>query len=261
MPWTGKALFVVRSKARDWRLVRTRSDTLSAGMRQAARHVWRPSSKLGWVVTVVTVVTLAGAAWVVWGTPVFGVRAIDVTGSQIADPDEVRAVADVVDGMPLARVDLDVGKRVRGLPSVASVMVHRSWPSTLRIEITERVPVAAVAVAGGFAIVDADGIVFDTRTKRPDSAVLVKVALLRPDDPSTRAALRVAVALTAPLREKLTQLVADSPTYIRLELTGGRVVIWGDAENNEMKARVAEALLNRPVTTIDVSSPEVATTS
>jgi hypothetical protein len=37
--------------------------------------------------------------------------------------------------------------------------------------------------------------------------------------------------------------------------------VWGDAENNEMKARVATALLNRTGKTIDVSSPEVATTS
>jgi cell division protein FtsQ len=242
--------------------VRTRSDTLSAGLRNLARHAWRPSSKLGWMAGAGAVVAIAVSAWVVWGTPLLGVRTVEVTGSRIAGPEQVRAVADVVDGTPLARVDLDdVSQRVRGLPSVASVAVRRSWPNTLVIEVTERVPVAAVAVAGGFAIVDADGIVFDRRADRPDSAVLLKVALLRPDDPTTRAALRVVVALTQPLRERLTQLVADSPTHIRLELTGGRVIVWGDAEQNESKAAVATALLNRPVRTIDVSSPEVATTS
>jgi cell division protein FtsQ len=260
---TGKAPFVARSnRARRWRLVRTRSDTLSAGLRKVAGHVWRPSSRLGWVVGIGTVVTLGVSAWVVFGTPVLGVRTVEVTGSQIASPDQVRAVAAVVEGTPLARVDVDqVGQRVRAMPPVASVSVHRSWPSTVRIEITERVPVAAVAVAGGFAIVDADGIVFDTRAQRPDSAVLLKVALLRPEDPTTRAALRVVAALTPPLRTRLTQLVADSPTHIRLELAGGRTIVWGDADNNEMKARVAAALLDRPAKTIDVSSPEVATTS
>jgi len=82
-------------------------------------------------------------------------------------------------------VDLDqVGQRVRAMPPVPQsrctvLAQHRS------IDVTERVPVAAVAVAGGFAIVDADGIVFDTRAQRPDSAVLLKVALLRPEDPTT----------------------------------------------------------------------------
>jgi cell division protein FtsQ len=254
---------VVRStRARRWRLVRTRSDTLSAGLRQMVGHVWRPTSVLGWVVGVLTVVTVAVSAWVVLGTSVLGVHAVEVSGSHIATAAQVRAVADVVDGTPLARVDVDqVGQRVRTMPSVASVAVSRSWPNTLLITVTERVPVAAVAAAGGFAIVDAEGIVFDTRAKKPDNAVLMKVALLRPDDPTTRAALRVAVALTPALREKLIQLVADSPTRIRLELGGGRIIVWGDAENIETKTRVAAALLNRPVTTIDVSSPEVATTS
>ena len=176
--------------------------------------------------------------------------------------DQVCAVAAVVEGTPLARVDLDdVGRRVRAMPSVASVAVSRSWPSTLRIEIIERAPVAAVAVSGGFAIVDATGIVFDSRARKPDRAVLVKVALLRPEDPTTRAALRVIMALTPALRERLTRLVADSPTQIRLELNGGRIVVWGDADNSDRKAQVAVALLNRPVSTIDVSSPEVVTTS
>ncbi len=127
--------------------------------------------------------------------------------------------------------------------------MHRYWPSTLRIEVTERAPVAAVAMAGGFAIVDVEGIIFDNRPVRPDGAVLLKVALLRPDDPTTRAALRVAVALTPALRQKLAQLVADTLTRIRLGLDGGRTIVWGDAENNGLKAQVATALLNRTSTT------------
>lgn len=250
------------TQARRWRLVRTRSDSLSAGLRQLASHIWRPSSASGWAVGISAVALVAITAWVVLGTSVLGVRTIEVTGSRIAGAEKVRAAADVVAGTPLARVDLDqVRQRVSALPSVASVVVSRSWPTTLLIAVTERVAVAAVAVAGGFALVDAEGIVFDTRAQKPDSAVLVKVALLRPEDPTTRAALRVVAALTPPLRQRLSQLVADSPTRIRLELTGGRMIVWGDADNSEKKAQVAAALLSRPVATIDVSSPGVATTS
>jgi cell division protein FtsQ len=56
-------------------------------------------------------------------------------------------------------------------------------------------------------------------------------------------------------------LSANSPTAIRLELTGGRVVVWGGADQSDVKARVATALLARPGKTIDVSAPEVAATS
>jgi cell division protein FtsQ len=45
-----------------------------------------------------------------------------------------------------------------------------------------------------------------------------------------------------------------------LELVNDREVIWGDAEQSDRKAQVATALLAQPVTTIDVSAPEVAST-
>ena len=59
----------------------------------------------------------------------------------------------------------------------------------------------------------------------------------------------------------MVAVAAESPTRIRLELNGGRVVVWGDAESNETKVQVATALLPQPAKTIDVSAPEVATTS
>jgi cell division protein FtsQ len=96
---------------------------------------------------------------------------------------------------------------------------------------------------------------------RPAGLALLAVANPSPSDPSTRAGLRVLAALTPPLRAALVRVVADAPTRIRLELPGGRVIIWGDAEHSDTKAKVAAALLDRPVKTIDVSAPDAATTS
>jgi cell division protein FtsQ len=79
------------------------------------------------------------------------------------------------------------------------------------------------------------------------------------DDPTTVAAVRVLAALTPVLRERLATLVAESPTRLRLELTGGKTVVWGDAEASEKKARVATALLDRAGTVIDVSTPAIVT--
>jgi len=75
------------------------------------------------------------------------------------------------------------------------------------------------------------------------------------------AALHVLAALTPQLRAQLAAVSAASPSAIRLELTDGRVVVWGSADQSDFKARVATALLGRPGKTIDVSAPEVATTS
>jgi cell division protein FtsQ len=69
----------------------------------------------------------------------------------------------------------------------------------------------------------------------------------------------VLAALTPQLRARVVEVVAEAPARIRLLLPNNRVVIWGDATENETKAKVATALLDRPGTEIDVSAPEVVT--
>lgn len=215
-----------------------------------------------WLSVAAVLIAVGVLCWVVFGTSVLGVREIRVTGSSIASVDKVRTVAGVAEGTPLARVDPEtVAARVRTLPSVAEVEVRRSWPHTLVIEVTERRPVAAVADGGGFLLLDSEGVVFHQVAKRPADVVLLRVARPGPDDAATVAAVRVAAALTPKLRSELREVVAESPTRIRLELTRGRVVVWGDAEANDTKARVATTLLAvvDDKKTIDVSAPGVAT--
>ncbi len=210
----------------------------------------------------VGVVALGALGWVLYGTSLLGVREISVSGSQIAGPDAVRAAAAVPGGTPLARLDTDeVADRVRALPSVAQAEVSRSWPHTLVITVIERTPVAAVAGSDGLAVLDASGVVFNLVTVRPSGVVLLRLASPGPDDPATLAALRVVGALTPQLRSLLQELSADTPTRIVLQLSDGRVIRWGDAERSDIKATVATALLDRPARIIDVSVPEVATTS
>ncbi|NUT35114.1 MAG: FtsQ-type POTRA domain-containing protein, partial [Hamadaea sp.] len=209
------------------------------------------------------VVLLAGAlTWIALQTSILGVDLIRVTGVSILSPDEVRAAAAVRSGTPLARVDTaEVARRVGGLPPVATVDVGRSWPNTLTITVVERTGVAVAALDGKFAVLDDHGVAFLTLAERPEHLPLLKVAEPGPQDPETVAALRALADLTPELRAQLVQIVADAPARIRLELRKGRVVIWGDATQGELKARVATALLTRSGTQIDVSAPEVVTIS
>jgi cell division protein FtsQ len=127
--------------------------------------------------------------------------------------------------------------------------------------VLERVSVAVVAAPDGFHLVDSAGVVFHTVAARPAGTPLLRVATPGPSDASTRAGLRVLAALTPALRQVLAAVVAETPNRIRLELTTGTVVVWGDADQSETKAAVATALLPRKPTTIDVTAPDVATTS
>jgi len=247
---------------RRWRLVRARPEAVPTSLRRVYRSVPRPRSTKPWAYTALGLAVVLAVAWVVFGTSVLGVRAVAVSGTRIASADQVQVAAAVEPGTPLARVDTDaVADRIRQLPPVGSVVVSRSWPNTLVIEITERVPLATVAVADGYGILDAEGVLFQVVRRRPGDLPLVRVDRPGPSDAATRAALTVVRALTPELRDRLDSVVADAPTRIRVQLRGGRVVIWGEAQQSETKALVATSLLGRPGRTIDVSAPDVVTVS
>ncbi|MEV4755516.1 FtsQ-type POTRA domain-containing protein [Micromonospora sp. NPDC049559] len=249
-----------RPAVRRWRLVRANSDAVPASARRFMRRARqrRLRAALPWAL-IGGVLALAGlAAWVLTGTGIFGVREVRVVGAALVTPAEVRAAAAVPDGEPLATVDLAaVGGRVAALAPVARAEVSREWPRTLRIEVVERTPAAAVPQGEHFAVVDAEGVVFSTAPRRPDGLPLVRVANPGRNDPATRAALQVLGVLTPQLREQLAEVVVDGPARIRVQLRGGRTVIWGDATAGETKARAATSLLSRRGNTIDVSAPEV----
>jgi len=145
------------------------------------------------------------------------------------------------------------------LPPVRSATVLRQWPSTLVIDVVERTAVAAVPTGERFRLIDDQGVVFRTVRARPDTLPRVRLDKPAPDDPTTQAALRVLAVLTPTLRGRLVTLIAESPTRLRLELTGDKTVVWGDSEESDKKARVATALLDRAGTVIDVSVPDVVT--
>lgn len=232
-------------------------------MRRVRRR-FRPSSGLvrPLLFALVGLIAVGASAWVLYGTSLLGVRQIEVTGSVIAGPEAVLAAAAVAQGTPLLRLDTDeIAQRVGAIPSVAAVDVRRSWPHTLQIAVTERTAVAVVAEPSGFLVLDASGVVFHQLPSPPGGTVLIRVAAPGPADAATVAALRVVVALTPALRAVVSEVVADSPTAIVLLLSDGRTIEWGDAESSDVKAIVATALLDRAENTIDVSVPDIATTS
>ncbi len=226
-----------------------RRGPLGAAVRRGLRR-W-------WPALVALIIVGTAGIWVLLGTSILGVRDVEVTGSTIVGPDQVRAAAAVELGTPLARVDTGaVAGRVRQLPSVADVDVHRSWPSTLVVAVTERVPAAVVRVGSQYLVVDASGVVFNHLAVRPAGIVLLAVAHPGPADASTVAGLQVVAALTPALRRVVKQVVADSPTDIHLDLVDGRVIVWGDASDSVRKAQAATALLGRAQHRIDVSAPD-----
>lgn len=247
---------------RRWRLVRAGQDSVPPSVRlfSARIRARRLRAARPWLLALAALLLVAAGTAVVYATPLFGVAHVRVVGAHLVSEDEVRAAAGITAGTPLARIDLAaVSRRVERLLPVRRASASRSWPDTVVVRVQERTGVAVVAQPAGFGVLDADGVLFTGRPTRPADLILLRLAAPGPDDPSTRAALSVLAALTDELRTRVVELLADAPTRLRLRLTSGREVVWGDATDNEFKARVATSLLSKPGKVIDVSAPNVPT--
>jgi cell division protein FtsQ len=211
------------------------------------------------------VLLLAGLGWVALWSPWASVRTVEVSGAERVPRAAVLAAAEDEAGrsMLLARTD-DVAAAIREeQPLARSVTVTRQWPSTLRIVLVEREPVAAVPAGREVRLVDADGVVVERvaagKVGQSSGKDLprVEVDLARPGAvESLRACVEVARGLPAELERKVRRLGATTPDRVWLELAGGARVDWGSGADTPRKAEVLQALLPQKASFYDVRSPE-----
>ncbi|WP_043638700.1 cell division protein FtsQ/DivIB [Nonomuraea candida] len=205
---------------------------------------------------------VGSAAWLVFFSPVLGVRSIEIVGNLTVPSERIKQQAGVADLHPLATVNLaDVETRVLGIRQLASAKVDRVWPGTLKIQVVEREPVAAIPAGGKVAIVDGQGVVIEVKDAAPPLLPLLKVDRPVPGDPAMTAALKVVQAVPGEVAAKVRQVHAGTAEGVTLHLSDGRTVIWGGADRPEEKARILSSLLKREraARSYDVSSPDVVT--
>jgi cell division protein FtsQ len=247
------------TQTRGWRLVLAPRDAPQSVRRFAKRaRRRRLRAALPWLVVLALLALLGGAAAVVYLTPALGVERIEVAGVSVLNPDSVRQAAAVRAGTPLPRLNLPaLERRIGALKPVRTARVSARYPHTLVVAVQERTAVAVVPKVGGYTLLDADGVAFLPVDEPPAGLPTVRVAQPEPGDATTKGALTVLAALPPDIRAQMVALVAESPTRIRLELTGGRLVIWGDATQNAAKVRVLQNTKIEPGRTLDVSAPGV----
>jgi cell division protein FtsQ len=255
---------------RRWRLVRARREAVPGSLRRFSFRAGH-YRMLRWLVPLVSVglvVVVVGVLLVVYQTALFAVTTVRVEGAGGQLPaSDVRRRAGVPVGGALASVDLHaVRDRVAGMAAVRSVAVDTDWPHTVVVTVTARTPVAAVSspspagkAGAGYRLIDASGVVFGRVAGVPAGLPVLVTPHPGSREQATRAALEVLAALTPRLRQALVRVEAPLPTRVRLVLTGGRSVVWGDADDSARKAKVATVLLSRPGNVIDVSAPDVVT--
>jgi cell division protein FtsQ len=231
--------------------------------RRFARRQWR-RRWLAWRRVLAVVVVLAvvgGAVWAVWFSTLLSVQAVEVTGTSELKAGQVRRAAGVELGKPLVSVDLEaIRRRIAALGPVESVEVSRKWPDEVLIDVTERTPIAVIDVGGELRGLDKDGVVFLDYKSAPAGLPKVTTPL-----GTSAEALREAAKVVASLPSSLTRITdhveVRTVDQITLELTDGRTVVWGSAEESDQKAEVLQALLQHEAKTYDVSVPGQPTTA
>jgi cell division protein FtsQ len=200
--------------------------------------------------------------WLLFGSTFLAVRHVVVRGVDRVPVDAVRAAVRPEVGRPMAIVSTQgAAARVAAVPLVKSVQVVRSWPSTLIVQVNERQPLAAVPAASGRVdLVDGDGVVVvAAAAAAPPGLPLLDVDVRRAGPAGLRAARSVSDGLPDRVRLMVRRISATSADGVTLVLTDGTTVLWGSAEENDVKADALLALHPKPLrkaTTVDVSSPD-----
>lgn len=203
---------------------------------------------------------LAGAGYVLLASSLLALRveAVEVVGANdIAPAEEVLAVVEPLDGVPLVRLDTP-GLRddLMGITGVAEATVQRDFPHGLVVTIVPREPVATVEDDGQYVLLDAEGVELD-RTAEPREGV-PEIDIPVSSDATAdalAAVLAVMEALPADLLTQVSEVSAPSAYEVEFGLDSGARVVWGSAEDSELKAAVLERLLQVPASVYDVSAP------
>jgi cell division protein FtsQ len=240
---------------------RTGLDSSRARFQQRAAQVRRrPWQLAAWVAGVLAV--LAGAVWLVGFSPALAVRSVEVVGVPTTEVPAITRLAAVPMGTPLARVDdAAIADRVRQRATLADVSIERSWPSTLVIHASPRVPVlVAKNPQGQLHVVDSRGVAYAQVRTAPRGVPMVNAAS---DEALSRDALMAAVSvvevLPPGLQRQVTNVTVSGANLVTLRVRG-TTVVWGGVAEPRKKLTVMTALLRSRPKTIDVSAPDTPVT-
>ena len=106
--------------------------------------------KLWWIVVPVILISIGLVTWLVWFSPVFAVKevqVVDATGQVLSleQVSQVRDIASISINQPIARLDSDsAAQAIANLPWVSAVEVRRGWPNEVVVALDLRVPLARV---------------------------------------------------------------------------------------------------------------------
>lgn len=210
----------------------------------------------------VAVLIVVLIVWGVFFSPLFSVRSLQVEGLSLTDQGAAEEALQPLEGKSMTRISsAEVESLLTQFPAVASVDTSASGSGTLRVEVQERIPVAAVEGGDGWQLVDREGTQLEQVTDSEQIQVPVIAGgtdVLGSEDWDTVSS--VLASLPSSLLEQVQTARAESGGVVMLELQDGVTVRWGDDTDSALKAEVLAELVDASEATgavevYDVSAP------
>ena len=210
--------------------------------------------------SVLVLVLVMVAAFAATYTPLFDAKQVRVTGERRLTREEVTALAGVHDGTNVYHLDTAAAvARLETSPWIASATVERDLPSTVRIRVVEREPVA-VSPSGEVIASDA------TVLPGAPTASLPRIGGAFQLSSSDLAGAAAALGTMPPvLRDQVASLTVGVDHSMTVQLDDGIEVDYGTAGQGAAKGEALRAVLRwatagrHDVASIDVSVPAAPT--
>ena len=208
-------------------------------------------------------IIVIGLAYLIIRSPLLDLDHVRVTGAQHESALDVQAAAKVHLGDPLLFVNTGaVARRVEQLPYVERAVVHRDFPGTLTIAITDYLPTAYVRLPDGrVVLIASNGRAVALSHSTPGVATEIRGVRVPPavgELISPPAVADVMHHLPGRLRSLVSAIVVGDSFALDLR-TGGEVRL-GTLDHLRAKGVAALAVLDhlagQSFTYIDVSAPQ-----
>ena len=197
------------------------------------------------VITLASAAALIGVGVAATASPLFGARTIRVHGAAHLTRAEVLRLAGIAPGTNLFYLDAHAAAdRLEQDAWVAGATISKHLPSTVVVDVRERVAVAVVRTAGILRLVGDDGTLLG---EAGVDALLPTIAAVEgAPEPSAEAiagAGRAIAAMSPDARRQITTVSIMPDGQLLLKLSSGAVVTYGPSDELAAKADALAALL------------------
>ena len=206
---------------------------------------------LVWLLLILSVVTW----WSLYQSKWFIAQEVTITGNSRLSIQQISAAAAVPIGNSLMSINPEViSEQIEALPEIKIAIVQRGWPHTILISVTERTPIAVAATASGYNLIDSDGMNAGVVAAPPEGLLVISA---QPDSAAMTSAIQALASI--PAEWAITGLSAATQDSVVANLGNGVIVTLGSGERAAEKVEVAQALIEKGYTVINVSAPDAPT--